>query len=514
MEINRAIQLKQNNQIIARNTIFLTIRMVVVLGIGIYTSRVLLHTLGVEDFGIYNVVCGFVAMFGFLNTSMNNGIQRFYNYELGKNGEEGARRVYHCSLITQTIIAVVVLVFAETFGLWYVYNKLVVPPERLLASVWVYHSAIISLLFLILQIPYSAAIMAHEKMDYYAICSVLDVVIKLLIVLSLPFINYDHLVVYGLLMICISVLNFCLYFVYSKIHFSEVHGLFSLKKNLLKEMISFSGWNLFGSLSGVMKEQGLNVVLNLFFGPIVNAAQGLAYQVSSGVQSFIINITTAARPQLTQSYAQGNIDRTIHIMFSMSKMSYICIYILALPVMLEVNFILKVWLGDTIPDHTNMFVILVVAYSLINVFNPPVSFVVHATGKMRNYQLVSSFCSLCLLPLSYLILCLGAKPEFIFVLNIIFMAITQVLSLIILHYLVYFSILDYFKSVFSRCILLSIVAAIFPVIANVFLSEGIIRFFLVSILSAISVIILSYFIVFNSTEQELVQKYIGKFIKR
>lgn len=512
--MKKSDQLQQNNQLIAKNTLFLTIRMVVVLVIGIYTSRVLLHTLGVEDFGIYNVVGGFVTMFAFLNTSMNNAIQRFYNYELGKHGEEGARKVYHCSLATQVVIALVVVVLTETLGLWYVYNKLVVPPERLVAAVWVFHSAVISLLFIIIQIPYSAAIMAHEKMDYYAICSVVDVVLKLLIVLSLPLWGYDKLVIYGILMIGISILNFILYFVYANIHFSELHGKYTFKKELFTDIISFSGWNLFGSLSGVTKEQGLGVVLNLFFGPVVNAAQGLAIQVSGGVQSFIVNVTTAARPQLTQSYAQGNITRTINIMFSMSKMSFICLYILALPVMLEVDYLLQLWLGETIPNHTNTFVVLVIGYTLVNVFNPPVSFVVHATGKMRNYQLITSLWGLCVLPASYLALRMGAVPEMVFVLNILFVAVGQIICLLILRTLIPFSINKYLRIVIMPCCLLCVCSSIIPFVISRSFSVGFIRLVVVSVISALLVCILSYIIVFNSTERELVKEYAVNLIRK
>ena len=492
----------------------MTIRMVIVLVIGIYTSRVLLHTLGVEDFGIYNVVCGFVSMFAFLNTSMNNGIQRYYNYELGINGEDGARKVYHCSIITQITIAIIVIVLTESIGLWYVYNKLVVPVERFETSVWIFHSAVASLLFLIIQIPYSAAIMAHEKMDYYAICSVLDIMLKLLIVLALPYIGGDNLKTYGLLIIAVSIIDFAMYFVYARRKFPELRGKYKFERGLFREMVRFSGWNLFGSFAGVMKEQGLNVILNLFFGPVVNAARGLAYQVSGGVQSFIINITTAARPQLTQSYAQGNTERTINIMYSMSKMSYLCLYMLALPVMMEVDFLLKLWLGNQVPEHTNSFVILVVGYTLVNVFNAPTSFVVHATGKMKKYQLISSVWGLLLLPASYFALYLGTEPEFVFVLNIIFMVIGQVISVIILRSLIVFSVKIYLYKVILSCALLSIFSAIPPIVTKSLIEEGFVRFVIVSLVSSISIACLSYIIVFNIAERQILKGLVYKIIKR
>lgn len=482
--------------------------------IGIYTSRVLLYELGINDFGIYNVVCGFVTMFAFLNTSMNNGIQRFYNYELAKNGTNGARKVYHCSIPTQLVIALVIVIFTETFGLWYLYNKLIIPENRINAAVWIFHSSVVSLVFLILQIPYSASIMAHEKMDYFSLCSVIDVVFKLLIVLSLHFWWVDHLKIYGILMMCISIIDFIMYFVYAYVKFPELHGKYHFSKKMFIKMISFSGWNLFGSFSGVMKEQGLNVLLNLFFGPAINAARGLAYQVSGGVQSFIINITTAARPQLTQSYAIGNIERTINIMFSMSKISYICIYIFALPVILEVKYLMHLWLRGEVPAHTNSFVVLVILFALVNVFNPPISFVVHATGKMRKYQLLTSLWNLCLLPSSYIALYYGASPDFVFVLNILFMIINQVICVSILNTLIQFPVYLYVKKVIFSCLLMSLLASVVPFYIVTSMNEGIMRLLLTSLVSLTAICAISYFIVLNCTEKDIITNYIRKFLLR
>lgn len=507
--------MENNNKRIAKNTVFLSVRMVIVLLIGLYISRALLSTLGVVDFGIYNVVCGFVAMFAFINTSMINGIQRFYNFEYGRNGEDGARKVYHCALITQTAIALLVVVATETFGIWYLNNKLVIPPERFTAAVYVFHFSVLSLLFPILQIPYSASITAHERMDYYAIVSVIDVILKLLIVLALPFIDYDHLVIYGLLTISINILNFLMYYIYAKRNFSELHGKIELDKKLLKNMLSFSGWNLFGSFSGVMRDQGLNLMLNSFFGPVVNAARGVAYQVSGGVQSFVVNITTASRPQLTQSYAQGNISRTFNIMYSMSKMCYISVFVFALPVLLETEYILHLWLGENIPEHTQSFVVLVVLSSLIHVYNPPTSFVVHATGKMRAYQTISSIFSLILLPVSYFFLKHGSSAEMVFVLYFIFTVLGQALCLYILHRLIPFSIIEYLKNVIWPCILLSISAAIIPIAIHVFMPYSFARFCVVVAISMLLVIFTSYSMGLNMTEKKIVKdftiKILGKF---
>ena len=262
------------NEKIALNTILLSVRMVFVLFLSLYTTRITLDVLGIDDFGIYNVVGGFVSMFVFLNTSMSNGIQRFFNFELGRNGIKGAQKVYITSLIIQLILLFVLILLTETFGLWYLYNKMVIPQERFWAALWVFQLSVLSFVFVIMQVPYNAAIMAHEKMNFYAFIGVLDAILKLAIVFLIPYANSDALILYAALLAAISLLNFLLVFFYSRKHFEEIRILPLFDKLLFKSMLSFSGWNIFGTFSNMMREQGLNVILNLFLGPIVNAARG------------------------------------------------------------------------------------------------------------------------------------------------------------------------------------------------------------------------------------------------
>ena len=370
------------NQRIAKNSIYLSIRMVIVLCITLYTTREVLAVLGVEDYGIYNVVCGFVSMFAFLNTSMSNGIQRFFNYEYGKNGEEGANQVFWTALVIQAILALVIILLTETIGMWYLYHKMVIPAERMLAAQWIFQFSILSFLFLIMQAPFTAVVMAHEHMNFYALVSVLDALLKLGIVFLIPVLKGDQLILYGILMALISLVNFGLYYVYTKTNFAEIELPRILDKQMFRPMLSFSGWNLFGSFSNMMKEQGINLIMNLFFGPIVNAARGIASQVNSGLQSFVSNLSIAIRPQIVQSFAIGDTTRTIRLMFSMSKLSCCFLYMIALPVIIEIDYILKLWLGNNVPAHTAMFVIIIVLTSFLNNLNAAVSAVIHASGKM------------------------------------------------------------------------------------------------------------------------------------
>ena len=493
----------ENNKRIAKNSIYMSIRMVIVLCITLYTTRAILDVLGVEDYGIYNVVCGFVSMLAFLNTSMSNGIQRFFNFEYGKNGEAGANRVYNTALIIQSMLGIVILILAESLGLWYMYEKMVIPAERFYAALWIFQLSLISFLFIIMQAPYTAAVMAHEKMDFYAIVSVLDAVLKLGIVFVIPLLDGDGLIIYCILLSLISVLNFILYYVYCKKNFREIKFHIMFDKALFRSMLGFSGWNVFGSFAGVMKEHGINLVLNLFFGPIVNAARGISYQINSGLQSFIGNIMTTIRPQLIQSYAKKEFGRTKTLMFSMSKFSCCFLYMIALPVVLELNFILKIWLGDNIPEHTQDFVIIVILISFINNLNSAVSAVVHASGRMRNYQLITSFISLLCIPSAYFGLKMGACPEFALLSILFFVAISQISAILILKTIIDLSVKEYLKMVIIPFLLYAIPPTLASLLPILLMETGVVRF-LATTTIGIGVSLLSiYALALSKSEKEL-----------
>lgn len=507
-------QQSNNNKRIAKNTILLSVRMVFVLCLNLYTTRVTLDALGVNDFGIYNVVCGFVSMFTFLNTSMSNGIQRFFNFELGKNGTNGAQKVYVNSLVVQGFLLVIILLLTETFGLWYLNNKMVIPSERFIAAQWIFQFSIVSFIFIIMQVPYGASIMAHEHMSYYAFIGIIDAILKLVIVLLIPYAdNLDRLILYGFLLMMISVLNFILAFIYSRSKFREIRIRPLFDKVLFKSMLSFSGWNIFGAFSNMMREQGLNMILNLFFGPVVNAARGVAYQVASGLQGLVANVSTAIRPQMVQSYAQGNTTRTITLMLSLSKISVCVLYIVAYPILLEIDFVLNLWLKNDVPQHTSSFVIIVVLISFLNNLNSAVSGVVHATGKMRNYQVIGSMITLSSIPVAYYALKMGSNPDSVFWISLVFTGFMQIASLFILRNMIRFSLRKYAKEVILPIILVIMTSCILPLIPYHFLQYGWWRFILVVFLSVVTSSISLYFIGLNKKEKELINSIISKFIK-
>lgn len=505
---------KDNNKLIVRNTIFMAIRMVLLLGISLYTSRVVLQVLGVEDYGIYNVVAGFVSMFAFLNSSMTNANQRFYNFELGKGNVKGVNSVYNTSLRIQVCLALVIIILTETIGLWYLYEKMVIPPERLNAAFWVFQFSVLSLLFIVFQIPYSAAVIAYEKMDYYAYVGIIDAFLKLFIALAIPYAKGDQLIVYGFLLLLINIINWCLYFFYAKYHFKILKFHRQPHWDLFKKMLGFSAWNCFGIFSTVFREQGANMLLNLFFGPVINAARAIAYQVAGALESFVLNITTASRPQLIQTYAKDEKDRMIHIMHGVSKLCFLFVFCISLPIMLEVDYVLKLWLGDTIPAHTNTFMVLVVIASLVRVFHPMTSHIVHATGKMRLFQVTNGILNLLLIPIVYILLYMGYKPESIFVLFILMNIVIQFVSWIILHKLVpVFSIINYIRQVVLPLCVIIVLSFILPYVAHVGMESGFLRFCVVTLFSIISVVTIGYFIALNRNERNMVVGFIHK-IKR
>ena len=501
-----------SNKRIAKNSLFMSIRMVIVLLISLYTTRVILKVLGVEDYGIYNVVCGFVSMFAMLNTSMSNGIQRFYNFEYGKNGVEGANRVYCLAFFIQLIIALIVVVLVESIGLWYLHTKMVIPADRLFAAEWIFQFSILSFVFVILQAPYNAAIMAHERLDFFAFLGVLDAILKLGMVLILPYFSIDQLILYGILTTCISILNFILSYIYCKKQFKEIRLRRLFDKQMFRSMLSFSGWNLFGSFNSVMQEQGINLVINYFFGPIVNAARGVANQINAGIESFVANITVPVRPQIVQSYAKGNTERMMRLMFSISKLSCCFLLMMAIPVSLEINYVLHLWLGDNIPDYAAPFTIIILYSSLVSNLNSATSNVVHATGEMKHYQLWGTLIKISCVPLSFIILKYYPNPNFALIVMMVCRLLGHVVGLFIVRTLVEFSLQDYLIKVvvpISLVFLLSYSISYFP---HNLLDEGLLRLIVVTSLSIISVLLVLYYIALDKGEKLLVHNIVDSML--
>ena len=502
----------ENNKRIAKNSLFMTIRMVIVLFITLYTSRIILKVLGVEDYGIYNVVAGFVTMFGFLNSSLSNGIQRFFNYELGKNGIAGANKVYNMALLIQVILAVVIIIPTEVIGIWYLHNKMVIPEERMFAAEWVFQLSLITFLLHILQVPYTASVMAHERMDFYAIISVFDVFVKLGCIFMIPLFDADYLILYGIIMTLIALISLLAYIIYAKSKFKEIHIKPIFYKSLFKDMLSFSGWNMFGTLGHMFKDLGVNLILNFFFGPIVNAARGVANQVNSGLQSFVSNITVPVRPQLIQSYSQGNINRSLNLTYTMSKLSCFVLLLMAVPIMLEIDYILHIWLGDkNIPAHTASFVIIIVLNSFLNNLNSAISGLVHASGKMKKYQLAGGSISLISVIIVYFSMLFMEVSELALIVILVMDTVRQIIALIILKSIVpEFSFSIYIKNIIFPVFKVSFIGIIIPICIHSLLPYGLTRFIIVFILSVFLIGFSIYFLGLNCNEKILVKNIFDK----
>ena len=503
-------RLAANNKTIAKNTAFLYVRMIFALLVSLYTTRVILHSLGVVDYGIYNVVAGFVSMFSFLNTSMTNGIQRFYNFKLGSEGSQSLIRVYNLALLIQLGLTIILLVILESFGLWYLETQMVIPADRLPAARWIFQFSVISLILVVLQIPYSAAIMAHERMDYYAYVSIFDAVARLGIALVIPRIAFDKLISYGFLCCMVSVANFLAYYVYAKVKFPEIRLRLQRDKALLKSMVSFSGWNIFGTFAYMLKNQGLNLLLNAFFGPVVNAARGVSSMIMGAIHGFSSNIVISFRPQLIQSYALGDTERVKKMFFSLSKISYILLFSLSCPVVIEISYILHLWLGSDVPDYTIPFTILVLVNMVISSLHTPLTQIVHAVGRIKTFQLAISIIICSILPISWLCLKLGAEPTAVYWVSLIITILNQVICLFIVRALFPFSIKVYLRTVIIPCAIYSLICPILPLIPFYLMEESFLRLVTVVIVSIITSCVLSYFGVMDANERRMVKSFIKK----
>lgn len=392
-----------NNRLIAKNTLVLFFRMLLTVCIGLYTSRVVLNTLGIVDFGLYNVVGGLVAMFGFIRSTMTAGSQRFITFALGKGDDSEINKVFSTSIIIHVITALVVLILVETIGLWFLYHKMVIPPDRFSAAQMVFHCAIVSMIVVIVCVPYNALIIAKERMTMFAYIAMLEVSLKLLIVYLLGIGGIDKLAMYAVLMLLVEVLVQLCYYIYCRRHFVESKFRFVFDKPLFMKILKFSSWTLNGNLAMIAATQGINILLNIFFGPAVNAARGISVQVQNKVFDFCSNFMTAVRPQITKTYASGELESMHRLIVMSSKMSFFLMLILSLPIIYNISTILKWWLG-IVPDYTSQFVIVMLISSMVRSLAVPLITAIHATGNIMRFQIWEGTVLLLVVPVAYLLL--------------------------------------------------------------------------------------------------------------
>lgn len=491
---------QDNNKRIAKNTLILYIRMLFTMAVSLYTSRVILNTLGVEDYGIYNVVGGVVAMFGFLNSAMSSATNRYITFNLGKGDNKRLQTIFSTTLQIHTIIAIVIVIFAEIIGTWFLYNKMQIPNDRLDAAFWVLQSSILSSVIMILSVPYNAAIIAHEKMSVFAYISIVEVVLRLIIVYLLNVFSYDKLIIYAILALAVQILiRFC-YSIYCHRHFKETKYIKVWDKSLFKEMMSFAGWSFWGNIAGILYTQGLNMLLNVFFGPVVNAARAIAVQVQGAVQHFVSNFQMALNPQITKTYASGEIDQMHMLMFRSARFSFLLLFFIAFPLLLETDFILQLWL-KTVPDNAVIFTQIMICISLIYTTANPCVIANQATGKVKIYQMVVGGILLLILPISYIVLKLGAPAYSVFIVHFLVESVAQFSRMYMLRKLINLPLWQYMKNIYIPIFTTVAVAIILPIFVHMQVEEGWLRFIAVGFTCVLSVGISTFFIGFTKHER-------------
>lgn len=438
--------------------------MLLLMAIGLYTGRVNLEALGVTDFGIYNVVGGFVAMFSLISGSLTSACTRFLNYEMGRGTKERLKQVFCSSVTIQYILAAIVVVIAESVGLWYVNNIMVLPPERVTAANWCFQLSVFSFAMGLITVPYNSAIVAHEKMKTFAYVSIFEAVAKLLICFYVIHSSFDHLIIYAILVFMTTFTVRMVYQVYCKRHFEECNYHFTIDKAQLKEMMGFAGWNLIGSSSAALKNQGVNMLLNLFFGPTVNAARGVSNQVLHAITGFSNNFMMAIKPQITQSYGRGDYAYMISLVNRGSRFSFYILFALGLPLVVNAEYLLHLWLKD-VPEHAVVFSQLTLIAAMISAFSNTLITAQLATGNIRNYQIVVGGIQMLDFPLVWIAFALGAKPEIALILGIAIEVACLIARMLMLPKMIpQFKSGNFVRDVILRCILVSVLASVLPVL--------------------------------------------------
>lgn len=504
---------ESNNKRIAKNTLLLYVRMIFLLLISLFTSRVVLRTLGVEDYGIYNVVGGVVTMFAFLNTAMAGATQRFLNFDLAKNNIKELNETFNTSLLIHSIIAVIVIILAETIGLWFLCNKMVVPVERYEAALWVFQCSILTMIVGIMSVPYNAVIIAHEKMGAFAYISLLEAGMKLAIVYLLLISEYDKLKVYASLLLGVSIIIRIVYSSYSNKHFAETKLKLIWNAEKIKKMGTFASWNLIGNLALMGVTQGLNMVLNVFFGPIINAARGVAVQVQNAILQFASSFQTAINPQITKSYAVGDYSYMHSLICRGAKFSFFLVFLLSLPILISTDQILEYWL-ETPPAYSASFLQIIIITALVDCLSNPLNNAINASGKIRSFQLTNGITMLMVIPVAIIVLYFDKNPCLVFIVQLALTIFTHFLKLWFAKKRTGLPFKTYLKRVYCPCLLVVIMGTIIPYTIHSILDENIFSFCFVGILCMSSVGITVYAVGLENTERNAISQKVNSAMQK
>lgn len=499
-EVNNA---SSNTKRIAKNTLMLYFRQILIMLVSLYTVRVVLNVLGAEDYGIYNVVAGVVTMFTFLNSALAAASQRYFSYYLGKKDDKRLSDFFSLSLTIYIMIAIIIILLAETLGLWFINKKLIIPAERSIAAKFVYHFSVISIFFSMITAPYMAEIISHEDMNIYATISIIEVFIKLGSVFLLKYINYDKLIIYGLLMSLIVVINTSIYRIVCKVKYQECKFKFYWNKEDFKEMFSYVGWSIFGSVTPIIKNQAINILINQFYTPIVNAARSISLQVNTAVSSFSRNFSTALRPQIIKDYASEEYEKMFSLIFHGCKYTYYLMWIITCPLLIGMDFILTFWLKN-VPDYTVSFTKLALIDALMESITYPIMTANQATGRIKYYQIIVGIILFLNLPISFIAMKMGFNPNSIMIIAVIISFVTVVARIIIVQFQIKFNYIIFFKKVCCPIFIvtgLSYLLSIFIIkLLHIYYVNSIIDI----LMALVFVIISIFFIGLNKDEKQLI----------
>lgn len=499
----------EKNKRIAKNTIFLYIRMFLMMGVSLYTSRIVLKALGVEDYGIYNVVGGIVTLFNLLSGSLSAAITRFINYEMGKNNPQKLNQIFCSSITVQCLLGLGVFIFAETLGLWFLNYKMNIPELRLGAANWVFQFSILTFIINLISIPYNALIIAHERMQAFAYISIMEALLKLGIATLILISLFDKLILYGMLMCLTSIIVRFVYGYYCKRHFEESKYRLIYDKVLLKRIFSFAGWNFLGSGSSILMTQGVDILMNLFFGVTMNAARAVANQANSAIQQFTTNFSTAINPQITQSYAAGEITYTHKLVCEGSKYSYFLTLILSLPVIFESKTVLNVWL-DKVPNHAPLFLQLALIISLVSVFSNTLVTLMLATGDIKKYQIIVGGLGMLILPLAYWGYKTGLPAESAYYIHITIFIFQLVARLFLLKDMTGLQISYFFKNSILKGLYVTVLSIILPLLITTWFPPSFQRLVLTVIATTLSICTSIYLVGTGPKEKAILKSNITK----
>lgn len=505
--------MSQSNKI-AKNTIFLYIRMLIVMAVSLYTSRVVLAALGASDYGIYNVVGGVVTMMVFLNSALGASTSRFLTYELGTGNKETLKKTFSATLNLHLCVALLVLVLGETIGLWFLYNKLVIPGDRIVAAFWVYQFSIITTMINFTQVPYSATLISHENMSVYAYVGLYEGFTNLGVVLLLAYSPIDKLVLYAALLMINRLAIQLFYRIYSKRRYEECCFGLVWDKPLYKKLMRYSGWDMFGGLSSVCQVQGINIIINIFFGPVVNAARAIAAQVQSAVGVFSSNFLMASRPQVIKRYASNDINGMFNLSFKSAKYAYFLMLAFVAPLCFELKTVLKLWLGPEIPDYTYSFTLITLITCLLSSIHNASLMPYHAIGKIKIGNIIGGSLMIVALPISYILYKFGCSPEAALLTILVTNGGQQFITWIIVHHYHNFSYMTLIARVYIPCFLVTLLTVFPSLLVIIFFPEGVTRFFFDVLLFEMVLTIVIWFIGIENMDREFIKRYIINYIRR